>query len=268
MSSGAMDRLRSPDLKKLLRADQPVPLYYQMFTILRDYVLSGELPFNAKLPTELELTRSFGVSRMTAKRALDGLAEAGLVKRWRGRGTIVVHQAASRQKKSKHLRAPLTGLLESLEILAEATDVNLLQFVRTTPPQRVAALFEMEADASLVHAVRVRSLNKVPFGYYTSWTHTEHPQFNEANLAGMSRLVLFKRCRIDVARVEQTLSAASADAVVAGYLKVKPGTALLTLERQSFDADGQLVDLLNIQYRPDQFRYQMSLDVANGKSKE
>lgn len=268
MHSGAMERLRSPDLKRLLKADQPVPLYYQMFTILRDYVLSGELPMNSQLPTELELTHSFGVSRMTAKRALDSLAEAGLVKRWRGRGTVVIHQAASRQKKSKTLRAPLTGLLESLEILAEATDVNLLQFARTAPPERVRALFGLDGEKAVVHAVRVRSLNRIPFGYYTSWTNTEHPQFNEGNLATTSRLALFKRCKLDIARVEQTLSAVSADAVIAGYLKVKPGTALLTLERQSFNAVGELVDLLNIQYRPDQFRYQMSLDVVNWKPKE
>jgi GntR family transcriptional regulator len=268
MSGGAMDRLRSPEMKKLLKADQPVPVYYQMFTILRDYVLSGELPKDSLLPTEHELTRSFGVSRMTAKRALDGLAEAGLVKRWRGRGTIVIHQPAPKQKKSRALRAPLTGLLESLEILADATEVSLLQFARTAPPERVRAMFDLEADAPLVNAVRVRSVNRVPFGYYTSWTDTDHPQFNEGNLATTSRLALFKRCRIEIARVEQVLSAVQADAVVAGYLKVKPGTALLTLERQSFSPDGRLVDLLNIQYRPDQFRYQMSLDVVNWKPKE
>lgn len=263
MSGDAIDRLRSPDLKRLLQADLPVPLYYQMFTILRDYVLSGELPVNSQLPTELDLTHSFGVSRMTAKRALDDLAAAGLVKRWRGRGTLVIHRATE-----KPLRAPLTGLLENLEILAEATDVNLLRFARTVPPPPVRALFKLDADEALVRAIRVRSRNKIPFGYYTSWTHTDHPQFNEANLATTSRLALFKRCRIHIARVDQTLSAASADAIIAGFLKVKPGAALLTLERQSFNAAGQLVDLLNIQYRPDQFRYQMSLDIENWKPKE
>ncbi|MEO9000593.1 MAG: UTRA domain-containing protein, partial [Rhodanobacter sp.] len=113
-----------------------------------------------------------------------------------------------------------------------------------------------------------RSRAKTPFGYYTSWTRTDHPQFNEANLATTSRLVLFKRCRIDTARIDQTLSAISADAISALHLKVRPGTALLSLERQSFNRAGQLVDLLNIQYRPDQFRYQMSLDVENWKPKE
>lgn len=263
MNESSIDQLRSPGQNKLLHTDLPTPLYYQMFTILRDHVLSGKAPVGTQLPTEFELANSFGVSRITAKRALDDLAAAGLVERRRGRGTHVIHHATPKPQ-----RGPLTGLLENLEILAEATDVSLLQFSRTVPPAHIRAMFELDADEVMVHAIRVRSRARTPFGYYTSWTRTDHPQFNEANLATTSRLVLFKRCRIDIARVDQTLSAASADAISALHLKVKPGTALLTLERQSFDAAGQLVDLLNIQYRPDQFRYQMSLDIENWKPKE
>ncbi|MEO5830458.1 MAG: GntR family transcriptional regulator [Rhodanobacter sp.] len=263
MRNTAIEQLRSPGQKKLLHADMPAPLYHQMFIILRDHVLSGEITVGTQLPTEFELAESFGVSRITAKRAMDDLAAAGLVERRRGRGTHVIHHATP-----KPLRGPLTGLLESLEIIAEVTDVNLLQFSRDIPPAPVRAQFKLGADETMVHAIRIRSRARTPFGYYTSWTRTEHPEFNEANLATTSRLVLFKRCRIDVARVDQTLSAVSADAQSALHLKVKPGTALLTLERHSFNADDQLVDLLHIQYRPDQFRYQMSLDVKNWKTKE
>lgn len=263
MRKTAIDELRSPGLKKLLHADMPAPLYHQMFTILRDHVLSGEIPVGTQLPTEFELAHSFGVSRITAKRAMDDLAAAGLVERRRGRGTHVIHHSTP-----KPLRGPLTGLLENLEILAEATDVSLLQFDRALPPAQVRAQFKLDADETMVHAIRIRSRARTPFGYYTSWTRTDHPEFSEANLATTSRLVLFKRCRIAIARIDQTLSAVSADAVSALHLKVKPGSALLTLERHSFDVDGQLVDLLQIQYRPDQFRYQMSLDVQNWKPKE
>ena len=47
-------------------------------------------------------------------------------------------------------------------------------------------------------------------------------------------------------------------------LKVEPTSALLSLERRSYDGEGHLVDLLNVQYRPDQFTYQMTLDVDAG----
>jgi GntR family transcriptional regulator len=194
---------------------------------------------------------------------MDDLAAAGLVERRRGRGTHVIHHVTP-----KPLRGPLTGLLENVEILTEATDVYLRQFSREAPPKPIRTLFKLDADETLVRAIRIRSRAGTPFGYYTSWTRTDHAEFNEANLATTSRLVLFKRCRIGVAHVDQFLSAVSANALSAMHLKVKPGTALLTAERHSFNAAGDLVDLLNIQYRPDQFRYKMSMNVKNWKSKE
>ncbi len=243
-------------LAHLLQGDSPTPLYHQIFSWLRDQIVSGELPHGAQVPTEFELADTFAVSRITSKRALDELAAEGLVERRRGRGTHVIHRSAPRPT-----RAPLTGLLENLEILAENTDVTLLSFEHASPPIAVQELFDIESDEVLAHAVRMRSRGGTPFGHYVSWTRTTHAEFNGTSLAKTSRIKLFKRCGIRLAQVEQTLSAVSAEATVAKLLGVESGSALLTLERRSFDSEGQLVDLLMIQYRPDHFRYQMTLDI-------
>jgi len=249
-------------LAHLLRGDLPTPLYHQIFSWLRDQIVSGHLAHGAQVPTEFELAESFNVSRITSKRALDELAAEGLVERRRGRGTHVIHRSVPRPT-----RAPLTGLLENLEILAENTDVTLLSFEQASPPIDVQEFFDIESDEVLAHAVRMRSRGGIPFGHYVSWTRTAHTAFNGANLAKTSRIKLFKRCGIRLAQVEQTLSAVSAEPMVAMRLGVEPGSALLTLERRSFDGEGQLVDLLLIQYRPDHFRYQMTLDIdADGRA--
>lgn len=122
-------------------------------------------------------------------------------------------------------------------------------------------LFDVPADETLVHAIRLRLRRDTPFGYYTSWTRTDNQDFNEQALATTSRLKLFHHVGIELKQVQQIISAVNADAISAMHLKVKPGTALLSLERRSYDAEGRMVDLLSIQYRPDQFSYEMSLDV-------
>ncbi len=248
--------LQSPDLRQLLRPDLPLPLYHQIFNILRERVLAGDPPYGAQLPTEFGLAEVFGVSRITAKRALDELASAGLVERRRGRGTHVIHR-----RSPKPVRGPLVGLLQNLHILAEATDVKVIEFGRAIPPRPVRELFSLSPGDSLARAVRVRSRSGVPLGHYTSWTRTDHPDFNEAMLVSHSRLKLFERIGIQLRQVRQTLSAMNADAVVAMHLQLEPGSALLALERRSYDQGGCLVDLLNILYRPDQFSYQMTLDL-------
>jgi Transcriptional regulators len=255
----ALTSLLSANAHKLLRNDLPTPLYHQMFSLLRDRILSGEIARGMRIPTEFDLADSFGVSRITAKRALDELAAEGLVERRRGKGTHVIHRS-----RPKPMHSPLTGLIETLEVMAEHTRVKMLQFRRAVPPEPIRALFDTGPREPLVQAIRLRLRNDTPLGYYVSWTRTDNDEvFNEARLANTARLTLFKEMGIALKQVEQVLSAVNADAVAALHLKVEPGTALLALERRSYDAEGQLVDLLNIQYRPDQFTYQMTLDMES-----
>ena len=257
MSQDVLTNLLSSNAHKLLRNDLPTPLYHQMFSLLRDRILSGEIPRGMRIPTEFELAESFGVSRITAKRALDELAAEGLVERRRGKGTHVIHRS-----RPKPMHSPLTGLIESLEVLAEHTRVKMVSFRRAVPPEPIRALFDTGPRDTLAQAVRLRLRGDTPFGYYVSWTrNTNEEAFTEERLASTARLTLFKEMGITFKQVEQVLSAVNADAVAALHLKVEPGTALLSLERRSYDSEGQLVDLLNVQYRPDQFTYQMTLDL-------
>ncbi len=256
MAVSVAHSLQSPDLRQLLRPDLPLPLYHQIFKILRDRVLAGDPPFGAQMPTEFGLAEIFGVSRITAKRALDELANAGLVERQRGRGTHVIHRASP-----KPVRLPLVGLLENLHILAEETEARVVEFGRIAPPRHIIEAFSLLPGEKLSHAIRIRSRAGTPFGHYTSWTRTDDPAFNQDALASTSRLKLFERIGIQLKEVRQSLSAVSADAVVAMHLQVEPGSALLALERRSYDQSGCLVDMLNILYRPDQFNYQMTLDL-------
>ena len=65
------------------------PLYHQIFMILRSKIIDGEYSEKSLLPSENEIARLFGVSRITAIRALNELAAQGLVSCARGKGTIV-----------------------------------------------------------------------------------------------------------------------------------------------------------------------------------
>ncbi|MBC7109380.1 MAG: GntR family transcriptional regulator, partial [Methanomassiliicoccales archaeon] len=48
----------------------PVPLYYQLKEIFRSWITSGKFEANERFPSETELQKMFGVSRMTVRRAL------------------------------------------------------------------------------------------------------------------------------------------------------------------------------------------------------
>lgn len=68
------------------------PLYLQISQILREKIMSKEYAYNTIIPSEAELQKTYDVSRITARQAIQELEKDGLVKRSRGVGTVVVYQ--------------------------------------------------------------------------------------------------------------------------------------------------------------------------------
>lgn len=69
------------------------PLYQQMVQSLREQIRSGELAPGSQAPSESELIARFQVSSTTARRALNELAQEGLVRRVQGRGSFITELA-------------------------------------------------------------------------------------------------------------------------------------------------------------------------------
>src|SRR5262249_9493116 len=74
-----------------------IPLYYQLENILREKIMSGVFIAGARLPTESELIRQYGVGRITVRQALAALAKDGLIERRRRRGTFVTERKTRRR---------------------------------------------------------------------------------------------------------------------------------------------------------------------------
>ncbi len=63
--------------------------FKSVFAQLQMKVISGQWPEGYKIPTEMELCEQYQVSRVTIRRALDGLVNRGYLTRTRGRGSYV-----------------------------------------------------------------------------------------------------------------------------------------------------------------------------------
>jgi GntR family transcriptional regulator len=67
-----------------------VPIYLQLITIFRRFIVSGQWPLNEQVPTLDELSAQFGVARATVRQAIGFLEQEGLVARYRRHGTFVI----------------------------------------------------------------------------------------------------------------------------------------------------------------------------------
>jgi GntR family transcriptional regulator len=73
----------------MLDPEGPVPLYVQLADLLEEQIKKGALQPNRPIPSEATLQQQHGVSRGTARRAVDLLRERGLVSTVAGKGTYV-----------------------------------------------------------------------------------------------------------------------------------------------------------------------------------
>lgn len=87
------------------------PLYKQIYQQLLQDIRAGKYPPGSQLPTEKELARAYGVSRITSKRALAELAEAGLIDRIRGRGSFVHADAGGVERLAAAQRPKRIGFI-------------------------------------------------------------------------------------------------------------------------------------------------------------
>ncbi|MCY4154771.1 MAG: GntR family transcriptional regulator [Gammaproteobacteria bacterium] len=232
----------------------PTPLYHQLYAMLRDCIHSGILEHGARMPSEKELSTTFNVSRITARRALDDLAAESLVARQRGRGTFVNYHY-----RPELLNAPLTGALESLEHMGRETKIKVLSLRFIQPPAPIADEFGITQQQTLCQMVRIRSNRGLPFAYYESWTAGFDESISKAALEKRPRLELLREQGIRFARAEQTLSAEAAMPAAAEALDITHGKPLLKLIRRSFTEDGKQTDYLNALYNSDRFQYRMAL---------
>ena len=81
-------------------------LYERICTHVLEQLRRGTLRPGDRVPSEMELATQFEVSRITSKRALEVLREAGLVERIRGKGTYVVRRLPDLTGITVPLRGP------------------------------------------------------------------------------------------------------------------------------------------------------------------
>lgn len=234
-----------------------VPLYHQIFLQLRDEILSGQRVYGSTIATEKDLSEIYGVSRITARRALDELAQHHFVARKRRIGTTVIFRPPA-----KPFEANIEQAVDSLLQLGRMTKVKVLTIRKEPAPHRVAEALGLAPGAPVVHAVRIRYLDGSPLGYVVSYVPAALGR--HVTRAGLSKLPILKLiqqggCRLG--KATQTIAAILADPLLSRSLEVEPRSAILRVTRSVYDQSGNPILLTIAHYRSD--RYQLRLDLQH-----
>lgn len=237
-----------------LREEFRSPLYRQIFLILRNKIVEGEYRDGSFLPSELEIANAFAVSRITAKRALNELAEAGLAVRQRGCGTRVRYRSGGTQ-----VAGSVDSLIDSLRANARNL-TNVLSFDYVPASSEVASVLQLAPESTVQRAVRVSTRDGAPYSRLTTFVPEALGRHWTADeLRTNALVILLERAGSPVAYAEQAISATLADNERAAALEVSLGSPLLRVVRTAYTAERRPSEYLIALYPPDRYQFLMSL---------
>ncbi|WP_162409175.1 GntR family transcriptional regulator [Acuticoccus sediminis] len=236
--------------------ESPTPLYHQIYLLYRQKIMSGTLVYGELLPSEDELSNLYAVSRITAKRAMNELAQDGLVTRTRGRGTLVVHKA-----RPTTMSADFDRLMENLQTIDATTSIEVLTFDYVAPPLEVQDALSVPAQSLVQRVERRRMRDGEPFSHILTYLPEEIGRsFDVGDLSNRPILALVEASGHRIASARQIVTAVLADPHLAGHLATPIGAPLLQVRRVVRDTDERPVQHITIHYRPEIYQLSMSLD--------
>lgn len=223
-----------------------VPLHVQLSAVLRSRITGGSLPPGSILPTEAELTKKFGISRSVVRQALLALTGDGLVRRGRGRGSVVAPLGEHHR-----LVQRLSGL--STQIDQVTTIVLSLSLERDALAEATLGVDEV------VSLHRLRLAEGSPIALIHTWLPSRIA-LTAAELTNASLHALLRRKHgIAIVTGRRQVRAVAASASQAESLQVAAGSPLLLLEGTSFDEAGGPVEVFRTWHRADKVVFDLDV---------
>lgn len=143
-----------------LDRDSPMPLWAQLESTLRLRLDAGE--FDDRFPTDNELVGEYEVSRHTVREAIRHLNTSGILRRERGRGTVI-----NRSEFEQPLGA-LYSLFQSIEASGAVQRSHVLD-IREDRDPFVAEQLGVDPDTPLFFLERLRCADDDPLALDRSW---------------------------------------------------------------------------------------------------
>lgn len=243
--------------RRILRDESPVPLYYRLEQDLRDRILRGEFGEGGMLPIEEELGKSYGVSRITVRRAIDGLLAQRLVIKKHGVGTFVAPAVGSVQS------VRLIGYMDDTLAYTKTLTYRVLSRTVEQPSPMVASALQIREDSKVIHIEMLVQDGKLPFAYSNFYFPEEIGQLiHKKDIVSGVTIVRLVEMKLGqrINRGEQTVRAIVADPGIAKHLGIKTGMPILQALRTYYTASGMPVELAMVRYHPD--RYDFTVDLV------
>ncbi|HBO34846.1 MAG TPA: hypothetical protein DD636_08980 [Anaerolineaceae bacterium] len=233
-----------------------IPQYIRIREELRGRILSGDLSRGSKLPSEEELSTSYGVSRMTLRQSMSDLVDEGLLYRKHGVGTFVALQHFARD------HSYLQNFFENSRQSGLLVDEKILEMSVVPARFQVAKALELAEGDQVIRLKTLRIVEGNPVTIHEAFFSFEKfSDFVENNIETLSKdlLAFYESKGFKVRRGIQRLDARAAEPEVAVLLEMEIGAPVLYKERTLYTEEGIPVEFLYCHNRGDLYSVTFNL---------
>ena len=233
-----------------------IPYYVQLIYLIKERIQGNIWASGSKIPGELELCNSYGVSRTVVRQALRELEFEGLVTARKGKGTFVTEP-----KINESLAQKLTGFYQDMVEKGLKPVTRVLHHLVVPCPEVIAGHLQIAPGSQVVDIKRVRSVGDAPIQLVNSFIPYDLcPKLATVDLTNRSLYeFLESECGLFIVRGRRLIEAVAANDLEAELLQVEHGSPLVMLDSISYLEDGRPVEYYHAVHRGDRSRFEVEL---------
>lgn len=220
-------------------------LYEQVKDDLYAKIKDGVYPEGTVIPSEIELSKIYSVSRQTIRQALQVLVNEGYLEKRKRRGTIV-----TRPKVDQFLATGIRSFEDEQKNVGRVIRTNVINFKRERAGEEVAKNLELSIGSEVYKLVRLRYVEDRPNVFVESYVPcSRYPGFEDYDFTTKKLYAAMTERGKPVVRAHRRLEALKADSAMSALLDVEAGDPLLLFRTLGRDEDGVAVEYSIATYR-------------------
>jgi len=229
-------------------------LYIQLTRILLEKIRSGNWKLNDKIPSEDELSRTYNISKITVRQAVNNLTADGYLMKLQGKGTFVTSVLPV---VGVAMRTIFTEEMFGKEVKAEK---ELLFRGIKEPAQDIRSY--LKTDGDIYYILSRRLLNGHPAYFDESFIpYSITPEIDSLDIAGVSLyFFLQEKALKKIFKVIQTVEVSQASGDSAKHLDLDEGVSVLVVHRLLLSSDNTPVAYTKLQGRSDRYKFQSEFE--------
>lgn len=234
--------------QKKLDKNTPIPLYFQLKSIILNDIHDNYFTVGDAIPTENELVEYYHISRSTVRQAISELVQEGWLTRKASKGTFVTKP----EQKSSFIRS-FEPFYQQITRLGKSPRTELIDLNVITPPQEIAEKLKLGPQQKVISMFRRRFADDIPMVTFQNYIPYDLCSFILSHDFRTHSLyeLLMTHPETQIANTKTIVSAMNATSEDIALLNVKVNTPMLYFHNVSTTSDGIIVDYAFAHYRGD-----------------